>query len=64
VPVEGGTKPASDTPPEAAKTQRSLNGLGLANIAAGVGLVIVNALLSQAGHSRPPLKRALLRRSR
>ena len=64
VPIEGGTKPASETPPEAAKAQRSLNGLGLANIAVGVGLVIVNALLSQAGHSRPPLRRALLRRSR
>jgi len=63
VPIEGGTKPASETPPEAAKAQRSLNGLGLANIGAGVGLVIVNALMSQAGHSRPPLKRSLLRRS-
>jgi hypothetical protein len=63
VPIEGGTKPASETPPEAAKAQRSLNGLGLANIGAGVGLVIVNALMSQAGHSRPPLRRSLLRRS-
>jgi len=64
VPIEGGTKPASDTPPEAARAQRSLNGLGLANIGAGVGLVVVNALMSQAGHSRPPLKRSLLRRSK
>jgi hypothetical protein len=29
-----------------------------------VGLVVVNALLSQASYSRPPLRRALLRRSR
>ena len=63
VPIEGGTKPAAETPPEAAKAQKRLNGLSLANIAAGVGLVVVNALMSQAGHSRPPLRRALLRRS-
>jgi hypothetical protein len=64
VPVEAGNKPASETPAEAAKAQRSLNALGLANIGAGVSLVIVNALLAQAGHSRPPLKRSLLRRSK
>ena len=63
VPIEGGTKPAPETPPEAAKAQRSLAVLGAANIASGVGLVIVNALLAQRGHSRPPLKRALFRRS-
>jgi|SRR5215207_1762502 len=63
VPIEGGTKPAPETPPEAAKAQRSLAVLGAANIASGVGLVIVNALLAQRSHSRPPLKRALFRRS-
>jgi hypothetical protein len=33
------------------------------NIASGVGLVVANALLAQRNHSRPPLRRALLRRS-
>jgi hypothetical protein len=33
------------------------------NIAYGVGLVVVNALLAQRDHSRPPLRRALFRRS-
>lgn len=63
VPIERGTKPAEETPPEAAKAQRSLFGLGLTNIASGVGLVVVNALLAQRDHSRPPLRRALFRRS-
>jgi len=63
VPIERGTKPAVETPPEAAKAQRTLAGLGLTNIASGVGLVVVNALMSQLEHSRPPLRRALLRRS-
>lgn len=63
VPIERGTKPAEETPPAAAKAQRSLAGLGLTNIASGVGLVVVNALLAQRNHSRPPLRRALFRRS-
>jgi len=64
VPIERGTKPAAETPKRAARLQRTLAGLGVANIGAGVGLVVVNALLAQVGHSRPPLRRALLRRSR
>jgi hypothetical protein len=64
VPIERGTKPAEETPRRAARIQRTLGALGVANIASGVGLVVVNALLAQAGHSRPPLRRALLRRSR
>jgi hypothetical protein len=63
VPIERGTKPSVDTPPAAAKAQRSLAGLGITNIASGVGLVVVNALLAQRNHSRPPQKRALFRRS-
>ena len=38
VPIERGTKPTDDTPREAARTQRSLAGLGVLNIASGVGL--------------------------
>jgi hypothetical protein len=64
VPMERGTTPAEETPKRAARIQRTLGVLGTANIAAGVGLVIVNALISQANYSRPPLRRALLRRSR
>jgi hypothetical protein len=63
VPIERGTKPTEDTPREAARTQRRLAGLGILNIASGVGLVVVNALLAQRDHSRPPLRRALSRRS-
>lgn len=63
VPVETGTKPAPDTPPEAAKIQRSLEVLGNANIAVGAALIVVNAVLAQVNYSRPPASRALLRRS-
>lgn len=63
MPIERGTKPAAETPPAAAKAQRTLAGLGLTNIASGVGLVIVNALMAQREHSRPPLRRSLFRRS-
>lgn len=64
VPIERGTVPAEDTPEPAARIQRMLGALGTANIASGVGLVVVNAMLAQANHSRPPLRRALLRRSK
>ncbi len=63
VPIESGTKPAPETPKPAASIQRTIGFLGNANIASGVGLVIVNALLAQAAHSRPPARRALLRRA-
>lgn len=64
VPIERGTVPAEDTPEPAARIQRMLGALGTANIASGVGLVVVNAMLAQANHSRPPLRRAVLRRSK
>jgi hypothetical protein len=63
VPVETGTKPASDTPPKAAGIQRSLGLLGNLNIASGVTLVAVNAILAQTNHSRPSTSRALRRPS-
>jgi hypothetical protein len=63
VPIERGTTPAEETPKRAARIQRMLGALGVANIASGVGLVVVNALMSQVNYSRPPLRRALLRRS-
>jgi hypothetical protein len=64
VPIERGTVPDEETPTPAARIQRTLGALGIANIASGVGLVVVNAMLAQANYSRPPLRRALLRRSR
>lgn len=63
VPIESGTKPAADTPPAAARIQRSLGILGNVNIAVGVSLIAVNAVLAQTNYSRPSTKRALIRRS-
>jgi hypothetical protein len=65
VPIERGTTPAEDTPKQAARTQRMLGVLGVANIASGVGLVVVNALKSQNGHAHRSRQRrlAMLRRS-
>jgi hypothetical protein len=59
VPVETGTEPAPDTPPEAARIQKTLGTLGTLNIVSGVALVAVNGMLAQTNHSRPPLRRAL-----
>ena len=63
VPVETGTKPAAETPSKAARIQRSLETLGNLNIASGVALVGVNAVLAQINHSRPAKRRALTRSS-
>jgi hypothetical protein len=61
VPVETGTVPAPETPPTAARIQRSLGVLGNVNIASGIALVAVNAVLSQTNHSHPAKRRALTR---
>jgi hypothetical protein len=63
VPIETGTKPASDTPPKAAKAQRSLGLLGNVNIASGIALVAVNGVLAQVNHSHPAKRRAFTRSS-
>jgi hypothetical protein len=63
VPVETGTKPTVETPLPAARIQRSLHLLGNVNIAVGVGLVAVNAVLAQTNYSRPSTGRAFTRRS-
>jgi hypothetical protein len=63
VPVETGTEPAPETPPKAAKIQKSIATLGTLNIVSGTALVAVNGILAQTDHSRPPLRRALLRSS-
>lgn len=61
VPMETGTVPAPETPPAAARIQRSLGVLGTLNIAAGVGVVAVNAVLAQIAHSHPAKRRAFTR---
>jgi hypothetical protein len=63
VPIERGTEPAPETPKPAARIQRTLGLLGSANVATGLALVAVNAVMAQQAHSRPPLRRGLLRRS-
>jgi hypothetical protein len=63
VPIETGTKPAPETPPKAARIQRSLGVFGTLNILSGVALVAVNAILAQTNHSHPANKRTLLRSS-
>jgi hypothetical protein len=62
VPLESGSEPARDTPPEEAHLKRVLNVLGGANLASALALVGVNAALSQANFRRPPLRRVLRRR--
>jgi hypothetical protein len=63
VPMQTGTKPAADTPPQAAQIQRRIAVLGNLNIASGVALVAVNAVLAQMNHSHPAKRRALPRSS-
>jgi hypothetical protein len=63
VPVETGTKPAPETPAQAAWIQRSLDVLGLVNIASGLGLVAAAGLYWRSAASRPPFSRALRRRA-
>ena len=64
VPLEDGDTPAYETTREGARLKRRLNRLGALTTAAEVGFVAVNAALAQEGHSRPPVRRALTRRSR
>jgi hypothetical protein len=63
VPMETGTKPSTETPATAARIQRSLSMLGTLNIASGVALIAVNAVLAQTNHSHPAKRRALRRSS-
>jgi uncharacterized membrane protein len=62
VPIESGTTPAPETPAEAASIQRTLGVLGNVNILAGMGIIIVNALMAQEAHSRPPARRSKVAR--
>ena len=63
VPIETGTKPSAQTPPKAAKLQRSIEALGNGALLAGVGAVSTRALLDRIAFTDPP-KRRWFRRSR
>jgi hypothetical protein len=63
VPIESGTEPAPETPAKAAGIQKRLAVLGNVNILTGVALVAINGVQARLHYSRPPLRRALLRRS-
>ncbi len=63
VPVESGSRPAPQTPPEAVRAQRAVNALGWANVVSGVGLVASSGLFWRSAVSRPPLHRAVRRSS-
>jgi uncharacterized membrane protein len=63
VPLASGSKPAPETTRAAARLKRRLDRLGAVTTAAEVGLVAVNAALAQSARTRPPLRRALVRRS-
>jgi len=58
VPIEDGTTPGPDTPPQAAKLQRSIGALGNGALASGAGLLVFNALLDRVAFTSPSLKRA------
>ena len=64
VPVETGTRPAADTPTPARRIQRSIDVLGQVNLLSGTGLVACTGLFWRSAVSRPPARRALLRRAR
>jgi hypothetical protein len=61
VPVESGTKPAAETPPEAASLQRSIGALGNGSVLAGLGVLALRAVQDRVAYSRPPARRGLVR---
>ena len=63
VALDDPTTPSADTPPAAAGIARRIGTLTTINIAAGLGVAAVTAVMAQLEHSRPPARRALLRRS-
>ncbi|HWC28127.1 MAG TPA: hypothetical protein VG474_16170 [Solirubrobacteraceae bacterium] len=61
VPLEDGDHAAAEASDAARRRKRRLNLLGAATIATEVGIVGVNAALSQVGFRRSPLRRRLTR---
>jgi hypothetical protein len=62
VPLETGDHAAQEASAKEKRLKRRLNTLGLASLAAEMGLVGVNAALAQQGFRRPPLRRVMRRR--
>ena len=59
VPLEDGDRAAPEASDSQQRAKRRLNALGLASLAAELGLVGVNAALAQQGFRRPPARRAM-----
>src|SRR5689334_15047465 len=62
VPLADGDHAAPEASASQRRAKRRLNALGLASLAAELGLVGVNAALAQQGFRRPPRRRALYTR--
>ena len=61
VPVESGTQPGPQTPPQAAGLQRSIGALGNGALLSGLGVLCLRAVQDRLAYSRPPARRGLLR---
>ncbi len=61
VPVKSGTEPASQTPPQARKLQRSIGALGNGALLSGAGVIALRAVQDRLAYSRPPARRGLKR---
>ncbi len=61
VPIEDGTTPGPDTPPQAAKLQRSINALGNGTLLAGLGVLSLRGVQDRLAYSRPTARRGLTR---
>lgn len=59
VPLADGDHTAAGATAREAQLKRRLNRLGLVNLAAGAGLVAVNAALAQENFRRPPVRRRI-----
>jgi hypothetical protein len=59
VPLEDGDHVTAEASEAQRRAKRRLNALGIASLAAELGLVGVNAALAQEGFRRPPRRRAL-----
>ena len=61
VPIETGTRPSAQTPPQAAALQRSIGTLGNSTLLAGLGVLSLRAVQDRLAYSRPPARRGLTR---
>jgi hypothetical protein len=61
VPIESGTEPGAQTPPQAASLQRSIGALGNGALLSGLGVLSLRAVQDRLAYSRPPARRGLFR---